>query len=316
MTDKRKAYLAITICSLIIGLSFLFVKQTLTIATPLDTLAHRFTMAWIVATVILFLKKERIKIKKKDFVKITLLSTFYPVLFFGLQIFGLMHTTSSEAGVIQATVPIFTLILASILLKESSTGVQKISILISVLGVMFIMYMNGAKNINPSILGSILILLSALANAIYNVLTKKIIQQYSLFTITYTITFIGFIVFNSIALFIHLKNGTIQQIILPFKQIDFIIAILYLGIFSSLGSSYLSNYALSKLPAFQISIFQNLSTLVTILLGIKYLNESFQYYHIIGSFLIISGVVGVNYFRKKEIQDNHLLEEKQHKTMT
>ncbi|MGG2026469.1 DMT family transporter [Gottfriedia sp. S16(2024)] len=306
MTDNRKAYLAITICSLIIGLSFLFVKQTLTIASPLDTLAHRFTIAWLVATIILICKKESIRIKKGDLIKISFLATFYPVLFFSLQIFGLMHTTSSEAGVIQATVPIFTLILASLLLNESSTIVQKIAIFISVLGVMYIMYMNGVKNINTSIVGSMLILLSALANSIYNVLTKKLIQQYSLFTITYFITLIGFIVFNGITLYLHLRNGTIQQFILPLKHNDFIIAILYLGIFSSLGTSFLSNYALSKLPTFQISVFQNLSTLITILVGVLYLKESFHYYHIIGSFLIIFGVVAVNYFNKKVIVDKHI----------
>jgi len=306
MTDKRKAYLATTICSLIIGLSFLFVKNTLTIATPLDTLAHRFTIAWLVATIILFCKKERIKIKKNDIVKITLLATFYPVLFFALQIFGLMHTTSLEAGIIQATVPIFTLILASFLLKESSTIVQKLAIFISVLGVMYIMYMNGVKNINTSIVGSILILLSALANSVYNVLTKKLIREYSLLTITYMITFFGFIVFNGITLFIHLKNGSILQFIQPFQDTDFIIAILYLGILSSLGTSYLSNYALSKLPTFQVSVFHNLSTLITILVGVMYLKESFHYYHILGSCLILFGVVGVNYFSKKVIPDKHI----------
>lgn len=305
--DKRKAYLAITICSLIIGLSFLFVKQTLTIATPLDTLAHRFTIAWLVATIILICKKEKIRIKRADFVKISFLSIFYPVLFFSLQIFGLMHTTSSEAGVIQATVPIFTLILANLLLNESSTIVQKFAIFTSVLGVIYIMYMNGVKNINTSIIGSILIYLSALANSIYNVLTKKLIQQYSLFTITYFINLVGFIVFNGITLFLHLKNGTIQQFIQPLKHNEFIIAIFYLGIFSSLGTSFLSNYALSKLPTFQISVFHNLSTLITILIGIQYLNESFHYYHILGSFLIIFGVVGVNYFNKKITPDKQFV---------
>lgn len=42
--ENRNAYIAATIYAIIIGLSFMFVKVTLTVATPLDTLAHRLPL--------------------------------------------------------------------------------------------------------------------------------------------------------------------------------------------------------------------------------------------------------------------------------
>ncbi|MEH6882126.1 EamA family transporter, partial [Priestia megaterium] len=47
MIEKKKAYIAALTYAIIIGLSFMFVKVALTIATPFDALAHRFTIAFI-----------------------------------------------------------------------------------------------------------------------------------------------------------------------------------------------------------------------------------------------------------------------------
>lgn len=300
MMDKKKAYFAATMYALIIGLSFMFVKLTLTVATPLDTLAHRFSIAWIAATVILLFKRDSIKITKKDVLIIALLAIFYPTFFFAFQVFGLVYTTSSEAGIIQAIIPIFTLIFARILLKEKSTVAQKIAISLSVLGVMYIIFMNGVGDKNTNLLGSSLLLFSALSSSLYQVFSRKLTQIYSLFSITYIITLFGFIVFNGIALTNHLINGTVYQFIQPLKHLDFVLAILYLGILSSLGTSYLSNYSLSILPASQVSVFGNLATLITILAGIIFLHESFHYYHAIGTCLIVIGIIGANYFEKQK----------------
>ncbi|MGG3450291.1 DMT family transporter [Domibacillus aminovorans] len=299
MTEKRTAYIAATIYAMIIGLSFMFVKMTLTVATPLDTLAHRFTIAWMAATVLLLFKKESIKVTKKDVLTIVLLAVLYPTLFFAFQVFGLVHITSSEAGIIQATVPIFTLVFASIVLNESSTRGQKIAVSLSVLGVIYILYMNRVGAENTSVLGSGWILLSAIVASLYNVFARKLTQRYSLLTITYVMTLLGFIAFNVLALTNHLINGTVNQFIQPFLHIDFVIAILYLGILSSLVTSYLSNFALSQLLASQMSVFSNLATLITILAGIVFLHEAFHYYHAIGTCIIIAGIIGVNYFAKR-----------------
>lgn len=300
--NKGKAYSAAISYAIIIGLSFMFVKLTLTVATPLDILAHRFTIAVVVATIILLFKKESIKISKRDLGVISLLAIFYPTLFFGFQVFGLAHTTSSEAGIIQATVPAFTLIFASIVIKEISTHAQKIFICLSVLGVIYMMFMSGGGGDHTSLLGGSLILLSALSTSLYQVLARKLTQQFSLFTITYVITVFGFIAFNGLALTNHLLNGTVRQFVQPFWHLDFVLAILYLSILSSLGTSYLANYALSKLQAAQMSVFNNLATLITILAGIFFLQESFHYYHAIGTCLIIAGIVGVNYLGKGSVK--------------
>lgn len=300
MTVHKKAYIAALLYAFIIGFSFMFVKIALTVASPMDTLAHRFTIAFFIATIPILFKQIQIKITMKDILAILPLALLYPTLFFMFQAFGLVYTSSSEAGIIQATIPIFTLILATFFLKEESSHWQKISIFLSVAGVIFILIMNDLNVETYSLKGTVLILLSALATALYTVLARKMTKQYSLFTLTFVMTFFGFITFNGIAITQHIMEKSFVSFFLPFSSMAFIVSIFYLGVLSSLCTSFLSNYALSKIEASRMSVFSNLATLITIIAGVIFLNEELKFYHIIGATVILAGVIGTNYFSKKQ----------------
>lgn len=304
MSEKRKAYIAAILYAFVIGLSFMFVKVTLTVASPVDTLAHRFTVAFIGIVILIVFTKNKLTIKKQDLLKILPLALLYPIVFFTFQVLGLARISSSEAGIIQATIPIFTLALAGLLLKEKATRGQFVSIAFSVFGVIYMLMMNGANTTTGNVIGSGFIILSAIAASIYNVFARRLTKQYSLLTLTYVMTLCGFVIFNGIAIGDHVTKGTINDFFKPFLHVDFIIAILYLGLLSSLGTSYLSNYALSIIEASKMSVFSNLATLITILAGILFLHESFRIYHLIGGFMIVMGVIGTNYFGLKRVAKN------------
>ncbi|MED2840043.1 DMT family transporter [Bacillus wiedmannii] len=301
MKLTTKAYLSALLYSFIIGFSFLFVKLTLTITSPLDTLAHRFTVAFIAANIPIIFGFVKLNISLKNILSLLPIAFFYPALFFAFQAFGLVYTSSSEAGIIQAAIPIFTMMLASYFLKEYTNTWQKISVLISVIGVIYIFIMNGIGTHETSFIGVILILLSALSSAFYNVLARKMTKEFKLMDLTYTMTVIGFISFNLIAIASHISKGTIAVYFKPFTNGTFLISILYLGLLSSLLTALLLNYSLSYIEAAKISVFSNLSTLITIIAGVVFLHEQIAYYHIIGTILIVLGVVGTNFLGKKGI---------------
>ncbi|MGR3778466.1 DMT family transporter [Bacillus paramycoides] len=301
MKNTTKAYISALLYSFIIGFSFMFVKLALTITNPLDTLAHRFTVAFIAASIPVIFGFVKLNISFKNILALLPLAIFYPALFFAFQAFGLVYTSSSEAGIIQAAIPIFTMILASYFLKEYTNIWQKTSVLISVIGVIYIFIMNGIVAHKTSFIGVILILLSALSSACYNVLARKMTKKFKLMDLTYTMTALGFISFNSIAIVDHLNKGTIIIYFKPFTNGTFLISILYLGLLSSLLTALLLNYSLSYIEAAKISVFSNLSTLITIIAGVVFLHEQIAYYHIIGTIMIIIGVIGTNFLGKKGI---------------
>lgn len=296
MPEHKKAYFAAILYAIIIGFSFIFTKISLMEASPLDTLAHRFTMAFLIAIIFKLYRRTSVKMSAKDTLKTLPLVFLYPILFFTFQVFGLVYTSSSEAGIIQATIPIFTLLSASLFLKEYAGKSQKFFLYLSVMGVIFIFVMNDLQLEAHSLKGTILILLSSIAAALYNVVARRLTKRYSLFTLTYVMTFYGFFAFNSMAIINHIINQSFSSFFLPYTSSAFLISIIYLGALSSLLTAFLSNYALSILPASKMSVFSNLATLITVMAGVIFLHESIHYYHVIGAMIILVGVIGTNYF--------------------
>jgi drug/metabolite transporter (DMT)-like permease len=299
--SKTRAYFPAIIYSLIIGLSFLFVKIALSVTDPLNILAHRFSIAFLTLLLTALLGWGKLNISTKNILHILPISLFYPVFFFAFQIFGLVYISSSEAGIIQATIPIFTMILASLFFKETTNSQQKIALLLSVLGVMYIFLMQGVSWKSANFIGIVLIILSSISAAGYNVLAKKITESYSPLNITYVMTLIGFLSFNILSLADHLIKNTLGSYFYPFTNQNFIISILYLGILSSLVTALLSNYTLSKIAASKMSVFSNLSTLITIVAGSIFLHENIAFFHIIGAIMIILGIIGLNFLGEKKL---------------
>ncbi|MBU5675303.1 DMT family transporter [Alkaliphilus sp. MSJ-5] len=294
MKKIKIAYLSAIANAIIVGLSFIFMKIALIYTDPLNILAHRFTVSFITISIPILLRWIKLNIGLEDIKKILPLSIFYPALFFAFQSFGLSYISSSEAGIIHATIPIITLILATFVLKEKTTLLEKISVFLSVGGVVYIFLMKGINFKSSSFIGIVLIFLSAISSSSYNVLARKIVQKYKFIDVTYVMIFIGFISFNLLSIVDRLYKGDLKTYFSAFSSQDFLISILYLGILSSVVTSLLSNYALSIISAPKMSVFNNLSTLVTVVAGVLLLNETLYYYHIIGIVSILIGVLGTN----------------------
>ena len=300
MNEKTKVYLAALSFSTIIGFSFLFTKVALGFASPLTNLAHRYTVAALVLFILQQTKVIQIKLTKEDILSILPMSLFYPLLFFMFQSFALQYISSSEAGILQALVPIITLILASVFLKEKTTFIQKFFLCLSVAGVIYIFLSKGANlGVETGILGFMLMLGSVFSNAINNILSKYKGGQYRAIDLTVVVILVGFLVFNSLSLVTHFLSGNLMSYFEPLGHLSYLISILYLGILASIVTASLSIYAIVRLGASIVSVFGNLGTVLTIVAGAVFLHEPIYAYHIIGASLIIGGILGMNMFNSK-----------------
>ncbi|NLN47651.1 MAG: DMT family transporter [Clostridiales bacterium] len=288
-------YLAALGYAFIIGLSFLFTKFSLDVADPINILAHRFTVSFIVLGIPVLFKWVKVNYTKERIIKLIPLAIVYPMLFFGFQTFGLLYATSAEAGILLASAPVFTLILATYFLKEKSNILQKISIILSVTGVIYISLMKGSTLDINNIKGIVLLVLSALCMAGYNVMARKLTKEFTNIELCFAMIILSFVSFNLLSIGNHLANGTISNYFAAFTAPSFVISILYLGILSTLGTALLTNYILYKLEASKMSVFANLGTVISIVAGVVFLKEKIFYYHIIGSILIVGGVLGTNF---------------------
>ncbi|QNG60617.1 DMT family transporter [Metabacillus idriensis] len=301
-SEQVLPYLGALLNASIVGLSFLFTKLALEDASPADTLSYRFTLAFLVLLILQFfvpIKLPSFKNNGKSFVYLLLLALFYPTMFFSFQAFGLLYTSSAEGGILMAFAPILIAVLASVFLKEKTTIVQILFIFMSIFGVVYIFIMKGASIEFNSMLGFFLLFIACLSIAGYTVMARFLSVSYSPLQLSFIMVTFGFIFFNLYAIIQHLAAGDFVQYISLWTNTSFLLFTFYLGVLATLLTSFLSNYVLSKIPASQMSVFANLSTVISIIAGALILNEKIYPYHWVGAFFIIAGVIGTNAFKQK-----------------
>ncbi|WP_442597164.1 DMT family transporter [Neobacillus sp. D3-1R] len=303
-------YAAAIMNASIIGLSFLFTKLALESTSPADTLGYRFLLAWIALSLYMFMFKrgKRIVIKwnKKTILALGALALFNPTLFFGFQAIGLEHASSVECGIIIALSPALTAGLSVLFLKERVNKIQVMFMSLSILGVIYISWMNGfeLEATTTKWIGILFLFISCLSISSYSVLSRHLSGIFTPVQLTYIMVTFGALFFNGFSIFKKVVEGDILGYVLLFKNIDFLLSILFLGVLSTWISSLLSNYVLSKLSATKVSIFSNLSTVISIIAGAIFLKEEVHLYHLIGSMMIILGVLGMNWYKAKSDEKN------------
>ena len=301
----RKVYSAAILFSFFIGLSFLFTKISLSYADTTIVLAHRFTLGFLVFMLYRVILGLTILPSLSDIVSILPIAICYPIAFFITQGLGLNYLTSSEGGMIHALVPGVTLLLSSLFFKEKVSLLQLFFTTLSITGVIFIFIMKNVNIADMNILGVVFASISVIVSSIYTLLAKSKLKKVNYNDLTYVMLFIGFLCLNFYYLIRTEPISYLNMYFSPLVKPQYALSVVYLGLFSTVISSLLSNYSLTKLPASKVSVFNNLATLISIFAGTMVLNEPFYNYHFIGAALILVGVFGVNY---KKGQDSKVID--------
>ncbi|MDD3622917.1 MAG: DMT family transporter [Methanofollis sp.] len=298
MNTRSCAYLAAVLNAFFIGLSFLFVKESLDSAEPLTTLAFRFTLAFLVLLALAAVGVIRVHLPKENYGDLLVLLLAQPVLFFSLQAFSLLYISSSEAGIIEAITPVFVGILGIVILGEWVNAKQFICFIISIAGIasLFLMEGNGEGGIDT--LGLVLALLSVCATSLYIVMGRRLSRTIDPVSLTFLMMLFGCVVFLAAA--VGCEGLDPHGALMLLGDTDFLTEILYLALFTSVATSFLAMYGLRELEAARVGIIQNLSVVVSVAAGVLVLHEPFLIYHAIASLLIVAGVVFANYYADPE----------------
>lgn len=282
------------------GISFLFTKDALNYTFPAQILGLRFAAASLAITLLAAFRLVRINLRGKGLRSLLLLSFFQPFLYFIGETWGVKWTTASEAGMIIGLVPVATALMASLFLQERMRPLQLISIVSSVAGVFVIVSAQGQLALGADLLGVLALFLAVFSTAVYSILSKKSSEMYTPVEITFVMMWIGALMFNLIGLAQAARQGSLTSYFEPLSHSAVVIAVLYLGILSSVGAFFLFNYALSHLTVTQSAPLINLTTVVSVIGGVVFQGDPFGWVAGIGVILIILGVWGTNTSQKTQ----------------
>jgi drug/metabolite transporter (DMT)-like permease len=110
---------------------------------------------------------------------------------------------------------------------------------------------------------------------------------------------VGFAASLVLSLAIHSSSGTLNNLVEPLVNVTFIMLIVYLGIVQ-IVTALMGSYILSRIEASKMGVFIHLSTVVSIVVGSWVLKENIAWYHLLGSVIIITGVIGTNLLGQKK----------------
>ncbi|MBB6215265.1 drug/metabolite transporter (DMT)-like permease [Anaerosolibacter carboniphilus] len=282
------AYISIIFTALIWGLSFLSIKVTIAVFPPMTLAFIRFVMASIIIGAIFKIKEKDTRLAREDRFLMVMAGFLGITVYFYFENNGVKFISASNASMIIAAIPIFTLIFEAIVFKTRLTLQQGISVLISFLGVYLIVGNTGGGSYEgESWLGYLMMFGAVFCWVAYSLITKPLFEKYSQLAIVYYQTIIGTVLFVPFVLFEktdwHLVNGKVT------------LNVLFLGIFCSALAYYLYVYAMDIIGVSNSSLYLNLIPIVTVVASFLILKETVGYLQILGGILVVASVYLVNY---------------------
>jgi drug/metabolite transporter (DMT)-like permease len=290
---RKAAVLAIVICVLIWGFSFISIKVAVAVFPPMTLGAVRFSMALVLLFTMygISLKKAGGKFfdnVKEDFPLLVCSGltgvTFY---FFG-ENNGVALVTASEASIIVAAIPVLTVIADWLFSKFASDAKRKqlgwrhwLGAIVSMAGVVLVAGVS--LSLSGSIKGYLYMGGAALCWVTYGLLTRPLFdRKRSRIYVVFWQNLVGFIGFLPFA-FLE-RSAWIQPPPYVFLHVVF------LGLCCSAMGYWLYAHALEGLGISVSAVFINLIPVVTVVAGFFILGDRLTLMQLAGAALVIGGV--------------------------
>lgn len=290
MKKKTFAFLLAAIANSIFGFSFMFSDMAFELVSPVVLLAIRFVAAFLLMNLLVLSGKFSFSLKGKPVWLLLALGLFQPILYFICENYGILYTSTAFSGTMIALVPVGSLVLSSLMLKEKATKLQAACAFLSVFGVILTTFGSEGGSVSPA--GFLLLLGAVVSACLYNITTKRATEYFNALEKTYIQFAVGSAAFVILALF-QAHEDFANRILIPLSHGELWIGVAYLAVFSSVGAFMLLNYSIEYISVTQISILANLSTVISILAGILFLKEPFSLTQILGAAVILVSVYGV-----------------------
>ena len=281
------------------ALSFLFTKEAVDTYSAFTLLSWRFLFALAAMGICALTGVIRLNLRGKRLWPLVLIAIFQPVLYFLGETYGVKLTTASESGSLVTFLPIVTIVLCSLIIKEKPTRPQVAGIVVSVAGVLIIVLAKGL-DASLNVLGYLMIILAMTSDALSVVFQRKA-MNYTSQEKTFVMAALGAVAFTGMALVQNGINGTLGAFfIAPFADAKFLAAVLYLSVGCQVLAFLMANYALQTLGAARCTSFAGITTVVAVLAGVLLLRERFTPIQGVGTALVLAGVYTANYALKSK----------------
>ena len=184
---KPLPYIALVLAHLIWGATFVVAKITLQEFPPSSLAFLRFSLACLLLAPFVWAQRKKISIKKEDLPKLLAIGIFIITLNITFFFEGIVRTTAISASALTLIIPISSVLLGWIILREKIYLVNLLGVFLGLTGALVIIGLPKiiTGNYSPTeMLGNVLIILAALSFVIGAVIYQQMLKKYSTLTVT------------------------------------------------------------------------------------------------------------------------------------
>lgn len=296
MLQNIKLYGAIILAMIFWSFSFIWTKVAIESFLPVTLV----TLRLIIASILLFTYAKATKkfqyVRLKDLKWFILLAFFEPYLYYMGETYSLTLLNPTLVAVIIATIPLFAPIVAFIMLGEKVSKMNILGIIISLLGVLLVIYSPG-MGLDGSVWGILLVFLAVFAAVFYAATLRKISSYYKTVNIIFYQSLIGLAFF--IPTFLVTDLSSIETLKISYKSME---ALLMLAIFASVLAFVLFAGVVRKVGVAKTNVFVNLIPVFTAIFSYLIFNQYLTYNQWIGIAIVVSGLFVSQLGKKKKDQ--------------
>ncbi len=289
-------YLLMVIATLGWGISWPIGKILVDVAPPLTIGFFRFLIAFCCFGPILFWKYSPTQYSRSSFRIFFLLGLTGA---FGYGVFfliGLQFTTAAQGAIIAGVNPAIVSLLALFFFQEKlKRQWQYLGFGLSFLGIIFVIGIQSLLDFRLEyLIGNLLILGAMGCWGLYTTISKKTMKDHTAFEATAGGVFMGMILFGIGSIFeeFWMLPGLIS--------LTFWVGILVLGVFATFMSFTLYFMSIESIGPTRAAIFINLVPIFGTLFSVVLLQEKILWTFVIGLFLVVVGILIINFPNKED----------------
>lgn len=254
-------------------------------ALSLLVLRLMFSLPFYIGVIIVTARPSKLsKFSGFDYLKIMVLGILGYYLASYLDFAGLKYVSASLERLIIFIYPTLVVIITAIILRKRPPMEQRIAIMVTYFGVFLAFYKDTNVNGPHTLLGTLLVFGSALSYAFYLVGTGDLLPRFGtkLFTsfamiVSTSATLIHFFIANSNSLLHYPKEVYLLALIM--------------AIFCTVIPSFLISEAIKRLGASNVAIMGSIGPICTISLASILLGEHLNIFQMLGTLIVVSGVL-------------------------
>lgn len=259
------------------------------------TLRMLFSLPFYIL-ILLWNRKRLIEVKgnitKKDWINVSVMGIVGYYLASIFDFVGLEYVTAGLERLILFIYPTLVVILSAIFLKKKIGKIEYLALGLTYIGVFIVFFDDAVVAQNNVVVGSLFIFGSALTYAFYLIGTGELTPKFG--SVNYTAISM---ILSSIVVFLHyVFFADVTQL---FANKEVLLLTLNMAIFSTVIPSFLIAEGIHLIGSSRASIVASVGPVSTIVLAYFFLHESFGPIQLLGTILVLTGVIIVSLNKNK-----------------